>query len=292
MNDKMESITYAELLRTGTGMIREAAVSKTAVSDASIDAWYLMEHVFKIDRASYYLRMNDQISDQEEERVLRYLELAKRRASGEPLQYITGSASFMGMDLYVDPSVLIPRQDTEVLAEKAIELLKEGDHVLDMCSGSGCIILSLAYHFPHIKGTGADISSRAVEIGRLNRDRLGLAQVDFIESDLFENINGEYDLIVSNPPYIRTDDIEELDAEVKLHEPVLALDGSPDGLIFYRRLALEAYDHLREGAVMLLEIGMDQAEDVTGILAAAGYTGIEVIKDLSGLDRVIMCQKP
>ena len=287
---KTGSYTYAGLLKAGTDYIRQEAISRTAVSDAANDAWYLMEHVFGMNRTEYYMIMNGQIGEMKQETADRYLELVKRRAAGEPLQYITGIASFMGLDFYVTPSVLIPRQDTEILAQKALDLMQNGYNVLDMCSGSGCIALALAYHFKGITCTGADISGEAISIAEKNRDRLMLPQVGFVRSDLFENISADYDMIVSNPPYIRTADIQGLDPEVKDHEPVLALDGSDDGLAFYRRLAAQAADHLKAGGCLIMETGMDQADDVCSILKASGYKDTEVIKDLAGLDRVVLCR--
>ena len=206
----------------------------------------------------------------------------------------------MGYEFLVNDQVLVPRQDTENLVEEAYRHIKEKlkkepnkkVQVLDVCTGSGCILLSLMKLCGQIEGTGVDISEGALEVARQNGERLK-ADAVFRKSDLFENVEGAYDIIVSNPPYIRSAVIEELADEVKLHDPYIALDGKEDGLYFYRRIIEQAPAYLKKKGWLLFEIGSDQGEDVkkaeevSALLARAGYDKIDVKKDLAGLDRVV-----
>ncbi len=291
-------MTYGSLLHAG----REK-LWKSGVSDYRIDASLLLEHVFGLDSAGWLMKAQDSLEDGAE--AARYMELIERRASGEPLQYITGKAWFMGLEFEVDRSVLIPRQDTEVLAGKAAELIKEMSgrraestgtsrkdsvKVLDVCTGSGCIVLSLAKMLGSgFSFTGADISDGALAVAGRNRAALGLSPADaaFIKSDLFENISGTYDMIISNPPYIRTGDIPHLMREVRDHEPREALDGGEDGLLFYRRLASEGASRLTEGGILIVETGWDEGPEVRDIFGSCGFSGINIVKDLAGDDRVV-----
>lgn len=200
----------------------------------------------------------------------------------------------MGYEFLVNDQVLVPRQDTENLVEEAYRHIKEKlkkepnkkVQVLDVCTGSGCILLSLMKLCGQIEGNGVDISEGALEVARQNGERLK-ADAVFRKSDLFENVEGAYDIIVSNPPYIRSAVIEELADEVKLHDPYIALDGKEDGLYFYRKIIAQAGKYLKPGGWILFEIGHDQAEEVSALLAQAGYDKIDVKKDLAGLDRVV-----
>ena len=211
----------------------------------------------------------------------------KRAMTGEPVQYIVGKWSFMGNEFVVNKDVLIPRADTEILCEKAIEFIsdKKGARVLDLCCGSGCIGISIAVVARDCFVECCDISRGALEVTRRNAELNGV-DVKVTESDLLNNC-GEYQLIVSNPPYIPTGVIEGLETNVRDHEPMLALDGGADGLDFYRRIAEDAVHHLVVGGGLFLEIGYDQATAVTNILAQQGYGDITVIKDYSGNDRVV-----
>lgn len=276
--------TFDTLLQWGTDVL-----TSYGVMNASLDAWYLMEHVFDIDRVHFLLTRDQEISG--DDRVRDYERFIGQRAQGRPVQYLMGYTEFMGMSFEVNEHVLIPRQDTEVLVETALGFVRPEHRVLDMCTGSGCIILSMAALGGLLAGTGADISSEALSVAVRNRDRHGLHQVDFIESNLFENISGCYDMIVSNPPYIPTGEIHTLMREVRDHEPVIALDGDADGLAFYRRLASEAGAYLTPSGMLLMEIGWNQAEAVTALLREAGFNGIHVKKDLAGLDRVVYAVK-
>ena len=253
------------------------------IPDAKLDAWYLLEYVTGISRASYF---GDPKREVPKEQAESYREVILRRAGHIPLQHITGEQEFMGYTFLVNPDVLIPRQDTVTLTEEALKFTKPGMKVLDMCTGSGCILISLLKSCPGLKGTGCDISEKALKMARENGRRLQV-EASWIQSDLFEQISERFDLIVSNPPYIRTGVIEELQEEVRLHDPWIALDGKKDGLYFYRRIIAESTGYIRDNGAMMFEIGHDQAEDVVRLMEEAGYTQIRVKKDLAGLDRVV-----
>lgn len=253
------------------------------IDDAVLDAWYLLEHVTGISRALYFLRMNEEMSEENEVQYKEYLET---RANHIPLQHITGVQEFMGYEFNVNEHVLVPRQDTEVLVEEALKVVKPDMEVLDMCTGSGCIIISLMKFAKQISGTAVDISEEALKVAKSNADKLDAA-VEFIRSDLFEEVKGQYDLIVSNPPYIRTAVIEELKEEVKFHDPFLALDGKEDGLFFYRKIVKDSLNYLKPNGRLYFEIGHDQGEDVKNLMEEAGFKEVFVKKDLAGLDRVV-----
>ena len=253
------------------------------IPDAKLDAWYLLEYVTGISRASYF---GDPKREVPKEQAESYREVILRRAGHIPLQHITGEQEFMGYTFLVNPDVLIPRQDTETLTEEALKFTEPGMKVLDLCTGSGCILISLMKKCHGLTGTGCDISEKALKMARENGRRLQV-EASWIQSDLFEQISERFDLIVSNPPYIRTGVIEELQEEVRLHDPWIALDGKKDGLYFYRRIIAESTGYIRDNGAMMFEIGHDQAEDVVRLMEEAGYTQIRVKKDLAGLDRVV-----
>lgn len=253
------------------------------IPDAKLDAWYLLEYVTGISRASYF---GDPKREVPKEQAESYREVILRRAGHIPLQHITGEQEFMGYYFLVNPDVLIPRQDTETLTEEALKFTKPGMKVLDLCTGSGCILISLMKKCHGLTGTGCDISEKALKTARENGRRLQV-EASWIQSDLFEQISECFDLIVSNPPYIRTGVIEELQEEVRLHDPWIALDGKKDGLYFYRRIIAESTGYIRDNGALMFEIGHDQAEDVVRLMEEAGYTQIRVKKDLAGLDRVV-----
>ena len=267
--------------------ILDDAVKKlenAGIYEAKHDAWALFEASFNMSRTDYY--MNDE-RDADARMNELYVERIERRAKHEPLQYILGSTCFMGLDFTVTPAVLIPRFDTEVLVDEALRIIPEGSKVLDMCTGSGCIAISIALLGKN-NVTGVDISDDALHVAEINRVRLKATEcVDFIKSDMFEAVNGTYDYILSNPPYIRSSDIDELADEVKNMEPRLALDGTEDGLFFYRILASESGRFLNKGGALIMEIGYDQAEDVSRLLEENKFADIRVIKDLAGFDRVV-----
>ena len=284
-------------------------LSQAGVPEADLDAWYLLEYVTGIGRASFYAEPDRELTA---DWAGRYEEAVARRCRRIPLQHITGEQEFMGLSFQVSGDVLIPRQDTEILVEEALKILKEmqkeqvvsgqeepkepgeagredGIRILDLCTGSGCILLSVLYYGALRQGAlgvGADISEKALAVARKNAEALGI-EAEFVCGDLFENLSGKFSVILSNPPYIRTEEIEKLQDEVRLHDPRAALDGMEDGLHFYRRIIESAGDYLTPGGWLVFEIGHDQAEDVTALMRQAGYGQIRVKKDLAGLDRVV-----
>ena len=270
--------TLKELLDSGI-----LYLTGKGIEEAATDAWLLLEEVFQISRSWYFAHSD---TEAEEQKARRYESLLEQRGQRIPLQHLTGKTWFYGLPFTVNEHVLIPRQDTEILVEEALKYLKPGMRVLDLCTGSGCILLSLLHFCPEAEGTGADLSRGALETAGRNCERLGI-QAEFVQGDLFENIEGTFDLIVSNPPYIRRAEIQELMEEVRCREPYMALDGHEDGLYFYRRIAEEAPRYLKPGGLLCLEIGFDQAESVSGLLRDRGFDEIETVRDLAGLDRVV-----
>lgn len=280
------SMTVREALRAGQDVLEQAGIE-----EAAVDAWLLMEYASGLTRARYYMEPDRLLSGQEADR---YAEAVEKRAERIPLQHITGEQEFMGHCFRVNRHVLIPRQDTEVLVECALAELPGKRRILDLCTGSGCIIISL-FLGAREKGmpagqsvfTGVDISEEALCVAEENGRLLG-ADVNFLKSDLFESVEGRFDLIVSNPPYIRTDVIAGLQEEVKLHDPWIALDGREDGLYFYREIIRQAKTYLSDGGWLMFEIGHDQRAAVERLMEEEGYAGISSKKDLAGLDRVVM----
>ena len=271
-------MTLREAWKLGKDRLTDAQVP-----DADLDAWYLLEWCTGVNRSHYLAWPEEAISPEQEEQYRQTLNQRERRI---PLQQITGEQEFMGLSFYVNEHVLIPRQDTEVLVEETAKFLKDGMSFLDLCTGSGCILLSLLHLRAGAEGTGADLSPEALKVAAQNRERLGV-KAELIESDLFDKIEGAFDVIVSNPPYIKREEIETLRDEVRLHEPYMALDGHEDGLYFYRKIAEEAPKHLRAGGGLFLEIGWDQGESVSELLREQGFSDVKVVKDLAGLDRVV-----
>ena len=277
---------YREILLKG-----EERLASLNIADSKNDAWLLFEYIFDMPRHKYFMDSNMECLD--EKLVEDYLQVVELRGNHIPLQHITKTQDFMGMTFRVNENVLIPRQDTEVLVEKALSVVKAGDQVLDMCTGSGCIAISIA-KLKNVSVTAVDISPKALEVAKGNADNLDASNVKFVESNLFEKLKEDstsknckkYDIIVSNPPYIKSLDVEDLMIEVKDHEPRLALDGDEDGLKFYRAITMEAKEFLKSGGYLMYEIGCDQAEDLRVIMEENGFKDIETIKDLAGLDRV------
>ena len=192
----------------------------------------------------------------------------------------------MGLTFKVNEHVLIPRQDTEILVEEAMRYLSDGMRILDICTGSGCILLSLLKYSNECEGLGVDISDDALAVARENAQNLGL-EAEFRHSDLLEKVEGKFDMIVSNPPYIETAVIDTLMPEVREHEPMLALDGREDGLYFYRRIVEQCTSYMTRGARLFFEIGYDQGEAVKDMMIHKGFCEVEIIKDYAGLDRVV-----
>lgn len=283
---KQKTLTLKQLYKVGTVKLAEEGIE-----EFSLDAWYLLEYVTGVSKAMYFAEPERAVS---EDNADRYIDCIRRRAAHIPLQHITGEQEFMGYPFCVNEHVLIPRQDTEVLVEEAIQVMRPKMKVLDMCTGSGCIVLSILkmcrekYYMTDLQGIGEDVSEEALKVARENGRRLGVP-VTWIQSDLFAKIPEEekYDVIVSNPPYIETAVIDTLQEEVRLHDPYIALDGKEDGLYFYRRIISEAGKYLKPQGKLMFEIGCDQAEAVEELMKNAGYEQITVKKDLAGLDRVV-----
>lgn len=272
-------MTYKETIDLGIRILELAGIE-----EAENDAWLLLSKECKMDRTAYYMHMKDEILP---EQLNEYKGLIKKRAERVPLQYITGEQEFMGLTFHVNSNVLIPRQDTETLVEEAIKLAEPGMSILDMCTGSGCIIISILKKCSGIQGTGSDISKQALNVAKENA-KLNNVAVDFERSDMFENLSDKYDMIVSNPPYIRSDVVPTLMPEVCEFEPLDALDGHEDGLYFYRKIIKECKFFLKEDGKILFEIGNDQGQAVSDMLTYAGFRNVRVIKDLAHNDRVVV----
>ena len=272
-------MNYKEAMALG-----EKALNVAGISEAKNDAWLLLAYTCKIDHTFYYMHLNDDISEEE---LREYENIIKKRAERIPLQYITGEQEFFGLPFKVDSGVLIPRQDTETLVEEAIKNARPGMKIMDMCTGSGCILISILKNVPDVQGFGFDISKKALQIARENA-KLNEVSAFFEKSDLFENVTEQYDMIVSNPPYIPTGDIVSLMPEVGQYEPIEALDGMEDGLYFYRKIVMEAKNHLKEGGILLFEIGCEQGQAVSSMMNYAGFTDVRVLKDLAHNDRIVI----
>ncbi len=270
--------------------------------DPKLDAELLMMHLLHVERSWFFTHALDPLSD---ETCEDYFRLVDERASGVPVQYIIGTQEFMGLRFYVNESVLIPRQDTELLVETALELLKEMKkpalgslEVLDLCTGSGAIAVSIGYYAPKVKVTATDISKDALAMAKKNADAYR-QNIAFLEGDLWEPLGPnekkqkgkkQFDLICSNPPYIPSDVIPGLMREVKDHEPVLALDGGPEGMDLYRRIFEKASWFLKPQGMMLLEIGHDQGEAIIALAQSSDFDCV-IRQDLAGLDRLAVCKR-
>lgn len=279
-----ENLTYRELYNEGNSALSMALEEER---EAQLDARLLLEHVCGTSLQTLILDGERPVTDNEAEL---YRRLLKRRCSREPLAYILGKWDFMGLEFGVSSDVLIPEQDTENLVEEVMREVCDGDRILDLCTGSGCILLSLLNYSNGSIGVGTDLSEGAIAVAKENALKLGLSErCDWKAGDLFEAVDpGEkFDIIVSNPPYIRSETIGELAPEVRIHEPRIALDGGDDGLYFYKRIIPEAADYLRTGGMLFLEIGYDQAEQVGALMKDAGYYEVRTIKDYGGNDRIV-----
>ena len=274
---------YRVLYETG-----KEKLEASAIAEAALDARLLLEYVCGTDRNTLLVHPEREVSVQEEET---YRALLEKRAVHIPLQHLTGVQDFMGLEFAVNEHVLIPRQDTEILVEEVMREPFDGAEILDLCTGSGCILLSLLHYSNHCHGVGVDISPEALQVAECNAGRLEISdgQVEFLEGDLYEALEPgrKFDLLVSNPPYIQSGVIPTLMPEVREHEPLLALDGMEDGLFFYRKIIKQAPEWLRAGAGIYFEIGFDQALAVEQLLREAGFTEIRTVQDYAGLDRVV-----
>lgn len=271
-------MNYREAVAFGSRILTEAGVM-----DPELDAWYLLQMICKIERSYYYAHGDEAVP---EDRMREYEIALRKRAERIPLQYILGEQEFMGLKFKVNSGVLIPRQDTETLAEEAIRLVQPGMQVLDLCTGSGCVLISILKNVPEAEGVGSDISKQALLVAKENA-RYHEVDAEWVQSDLLNHVTGTYDVIVSNPPYIPTAVITTLMPEVRDFEPVEALDGREDGLHFYRRIVAQAGDYLKPEGWLCMEIGHDQGEAVSRLMREAGFSRVEVVKDLTGNDRVV-----
>ena len=272
-------MTLREVFTLGKDLLQKANIE-----EFETDAWLLLEAAAKCTRNDLFLQGNKPLTKEQETLYKEYLERRSRRI---PVQHILGVQCFCGLDFIVTPDVLCPRLDTEVLIEEALKRIGPGSSILDMCTGSGCIILTLLHFVKNCKGTGADLSEKALAVAKQNAAKLG-KECTFIHSDLFENIEGRFDVIISNPPYIATKEIEALEPEVREHEPMMALDGKKDGLYFYRKIVSVSVNYLNPEGWLLFEIGYDQGKALSEMMKSAGYCQVQVIKDLAGLDRVVI----
>lgn len=271
-------MNYRKLYETGKDRLEKAGIQ-----EAALDARLLLEEVCRTDRNTLLVHGDRAVTEEEETQFRIFIE---RRSTHEPLQQITGWQEFMGLRFSVTEDVLVPRQDTETLVEEVMRYLRDGMEILDVCTGSGCILLSLLRYSNGCRGVGCDISEKALAVAGQNAKELGIS-AQFIKSDLFESIEGRFEYIVSNPPYIRKDMIPTLMEEVRDHEPLIALDGGEDGLDFYRKITREATEHLYSGGMLFFEIGYDQGEAVKLLMEEEGYEEVTVSQDLAGLDRVV-----
>ncbi len=278
MQGELAHASYADILKSGEGILEEAGVPEPRAN-----AWYLFSHCFHMDRSRFFLH-RDEYADVH--CIKEYKESLARRSERVPLEHIIQGTEFMGLPFYVNRHVLVPRQDTECVVEEALKYCA-GKSVLDLCTGSGCIGISLAVLGNCREVTLADISSEALEVAKRNAKENDV-DVTFVESDLFSRITGRYDLIVSNPPYIASGEIPGLMPEVRDYDPLLALDGGEDGLLFYRKIIQESCYYLTEEGQLCFEIGCGQGNSVRELMEQQGFVQVEIRQDLAGLDRVVL----
>lgn len=280
--------TYRELYEEGRRILEQAGLP-----DAALDARFLLEEVCGTNLQTLLVFPEKKVTEEE---VNQYRAFVQRRKDREPTAMILGEWDFMGLTFRLNKSTLIPEQDTEVLVETALEELKRrglGEaplRILDLCTGSGCILLSLLHELRNAGGLGTDLSEEALEAARENAVRLGLQErAAFRQGDLWEPVGDErFDLIVSNPPYVPTEVIPTLEPEVRCGEPYAALDGGEDGLVFYRRIMREAAGHLKPSGIIIVESGFDEAPQIAALMQDQKLRGIRIVKDYGGLDRVVL----
>lgn len=277
-------MTYRECYEQGCRTLQAAGIE-----EAILDARLLLEAVCGTDRNDLLVHGEQPVAPQAEEKYLNWI---RQRAEHIPLQQLTGEQDFMGLTFSVNEHVLIPRQDTEILVEEVLKELHDGMRVLDMCTGSGCILLSLMHYSNDCEGLGVDLSAEALEVAERNVLKVLTPEkaehVQFLQSDLFEKLEDKFEIIVSNPPYIASAEVEKLMPEVRDHEPRMALDGTEDGLYFYRRIIKEAGKHLVSSGMLFFEIGYDQGQAVSELMRTEGYREVQVVQDYAGLDRVVL----
>lgn len=273
-------MTYREAIVLGESILRKADIV-----DAKTDSWLLLAMACKIDHTYYYMHIDEEMT---EEQAREFEVLIKKRAERVPLQYITGEQEFMGLTFHVNSNVLIPRQDTETLVEEALKVVRPGMKIMDMCTGSGCVLISILKNAHDIEGIGYDISKQAINVAKENA-KLNEVPAVFERSDLFEDVvENDFDVIVSNPPYIPTDVIATLMPEVAEFEPREALDDKGDGLYFYSKILEQCKNYMKPDGYVLFEIGCKQGDSVSTMMRLAGFSEVHVIKDLARNDRVVM----
>lgn len=276
-------MTYRECYEQGCRTLQAAGIE-----EAALDARLLLEAVCGTDRNDLLVHGEQPVAPEAEEKYLNWI---RQRAEHIPLQQLTGEQGFMGLTFSVNEHVLIPRQDTEILVEEVLKELHDGMRVLDMCTGSGCILLILLHYSNDCEGLGVDLSAEALEVAGRNVLKVLTPEkaehAHFLQSDLFEKVEGKFEIIVSNPPYIASAEVEKLMPEVRDHEPRMALDGTEDGLYFYRRIIEEAGKHLVSSGMLFFEIGYDQGQAVSELMRTEGYCEVQVVQDYAGLDRVV-----
>ena len=277
-------MTYRECYEKGCHILNEAGIE-----ESTLDARLLLEAVCGTDRNDLLVHGEQPVEPETEEKYFGWI---GKRAGRIPLQQLTGEQDFMGLAFTVNENVLIPRQDTEILVEEVLKELHDRMRILDMCTGSGCILLSLLHYSNDCEGLGVDLSAEALEVAGRNVLKVLTPEkaehAHFLQSDLFEKVEGKFEIIVSNPPYIASAEIEKLMPEVRDHEPRMALDGTEDGLHFYRRIIKEAGKHLVNSGMLFFEIGYDQGQAVSELMRTGGYREVQVVQDYAGLDRVVL----
>ncbi|MDD3221958.1 MAG: peptide chain release factor N(5)-glutamine methyltransferase [Clostridia bacterium] len=281
--------TLRQLMKDG-----EARLLENEIENSTMEARLLLEYICDLNWSQYLLQADTEADPQEQRR---YEEAVERRCSHYPLQYILGTVGFMDYEFMVNESVLIPRQDTEVLVETVLNQADiSGGSVLDMCTGSGCILISLMAMGHYKSGTGVDLSEEALRVARMNgifnrihwmKDGRSEDDLTWIQSDLFCEVDGQYDVIVSNPPYIPADVIETLMPEVRDYEPRMALEGADEGLEFYKKITQAAETYLKPSGWLFFEIGAEQGKAVSELMEKEGFKEIRTVRDLAGLDRVV-----
>lgn len=277
-------MTYRECYEKGCHILNEAGIE-----ESTLDARLLLEAVCGTDRNDLLVHGEQPVEPETEEKYFGWI---GKRAGRIPLQQLTGEQDFMGLTFTVNENVLIPRQDTEILVEEVLKELHDRMRILDMCTGSGCILLSLLHYSNDCEGLGVDLSAEALEVAGRNVLKVLTPEkaehAHFLQSDLFEKVEGKFEIIVSNPPYIASTEIEKLMPEVRDHEPRMALDGTEDGLHFYRRIIKEAGKYLVNSGMIFFEIGYDQGQAVSELMRTGGYREVQVVQDYAGLDRVVL----
>jgi release factor glutamine methyltransferase len=278
-------------------MVRKAneALAMSGIDNAEREAELIVSSCIGTDRVVLY-RDNPQVS---RNNALQIEEYVKRRLNREPMQYILGVTEFCGLKIKVGPGVLVPRPETELLAEEAIRIISKRDlrkpdcTILDLCTGTGCLALAIAKEFPEARVYGTDTSESAIDYSRENAELNRIENAFFLEGSLFEPIEKElrFDLILSNPPYIRHNDINQLQPEIKDYEPAEALDGGEDGLFYYRAIIPESRAYLYQGGVLMLEIGLGQSKEIRKIAEQKGFARICLLRDYAGIERIFRAER-